>query len=102
MTEFEIIMTSALPMGFLPDSHLHKLMVNYSMIKFSPYPLGIALGIVRAQFCLDGLINGEEVEEQKKRLRPPACVLNYSMISVSMIVREQKKHPRPQQTPIIV
>ncbi len=25
--------TSALPMGFLPDSHPHKLMINYSIIK---------------------------------------------------------------------
>ena len=29
--------TSALPMGFLLDSHLHKLMINYSMIKLPPH-----------------------------------------------------------------
>ncbi len=29
--------TSALPMGFLPDFHPHKLMINYSMIKLFPF-----------------------------------------------------------------
>ncbi len=33
-----IIITSALPMGFLPDSQPHKLMINYGMIKLAPYP----------------------------------------------------------------
>ncbi len=28
-------------MGFLPDSHPHKLMINYSIIQLSPYPLYI-------------------------------------------------------------
>ena len=28
-------------MGFLPDSNRHKLRINYSMIKSSPYPLYI-------------------------------------------------------------
>ena len=35
--------TSALPMGFLPDSHPHKLMINYSMMKLPPYPLFISM-----------------------------------------------------------
>ncbi len=32
--------------------------------------------IVRAQYRSDRSINGEVVKERKKRLRPPACVLN--------------------------
>ena len=32
---FHLLITSALPMGFLPDSHPNKLMINYSMIKLS-------------------------------------------------------------------
>ena len=31
--QFTFTYTSTLPMGFLPDSHPHKLMINYSMIK---------------------------------------------------------------------
>ena len=38
-----IIITSALPMGFLPDSHRHKQMINYSMTKLSPYPPYISM-----------------------------------------------------------
>ena len=49
LTEFFILqgfgfyLTSALPMGFLPDSHPHKLMMNYSMIKLSLYPVHISM-----------------------------------------------------------
>ena len=35
--KFAFIWTSALPMGFLPDSHPLKLMINYSMIKSSSH-----------------------------------------------------------------
>ncbi len=31
---FGIFNTSALPMGFFPDSLLHKLMINYTMIVY--------------------------------------------------------------------
>ena len=36
-TKHLIIVTSALPMGFLPDSHPHRQMINYIMIKFGAH-----------------------------------------------------------------
>ncbi len=38
----QFINTSALPVGFLPDLHSHKLMIKYSMIKLPRYPLPIS------------------------------------------------------------
>ena len=41
--EIVIIITSALPVGFLPDSHPHKLMIAYSMKKMLPNSLFISM-----------------------------------------------------------
>ncbi len=43
LQSFYFINTSALPMGFLPDSYPQNLMISYSMIKSSPYPLYISM-----------------------------------------------------------
>ena len=47
-------------MGFLPDSHSHKLMINYSMTKLSPNPLFISMLSRRGNVDqMDGQTNGQ-------------------------------------------
>ena len=52
------VLTSALPMGFLPDSHLHKLMINYRMIYDE------IVSISPAKFGRDRSTNGRGDVEQ--------------------------------------